>query len=199
MDQSVRSKTESVQAPNQRQAAKAETRRVIMKAAGQLFSRQGIDGTHAEEIARKAGVGVGTIYLHFGDKNGLLREILLEAAQELDGAPVETFVRYIQAHGRLAGLVLGLMLSGHAAAKAMLERAVEQMEQHIRDGQEQGIYRRDINPQLAARAEVHANLGLLAWWADDPRRASREEIVATLANFRTAVLQTQSPLENTGG
>ena len=215
MDQSSGSKTKIVPDVNQRQAGKAKTRRAIMKAAGQLFSKNGIDQTHAEEIARKAGVGVGTIYLHFGDKDGLLREILLEAADELDasiqqiyqdpaasplaGAYAETIARYIEAHGRMAGLVLGLMLSGQAAAKAMLERAVGQMEQHILDGQEKGIYRRDVNPRLAARAEVHRNLGLLAWWADDPRRASREEIVGTLANLRSSGLQTQTPQGNIDG
>lgn len=202
MNESLVSKTVPVNHPNLRQARKAKTRRTIMKVAEELFSKQGFIETHAEEIARQSKVGVGTIYLHFGDKDGLLREILLEAADELyqrvlqvyqnlpssplelARAHVETLVSYIEEHGRISGFVLGLMVSGHPAAKPMFDRAVEQVEESIRRGQSRGIYRQDINPHLAARAEAQMNLGLLAWWAEDPGRATREEIIDTLAKFR---------------
>lgn len=35
-------------------------------------------------IAERAGVGVGTIYRHFGSKEGLLREVVLEAVSEFE-------------------------------------------------------------------------------------------------------------------
>jgi AcrR family transcriptional regulator len=192
-----------------RQANKAGTRRTILKAAEALFSTHGFEETRAEQIAREAGVAVGTIYLHFGDKEGLLRQILLEAADELNQrvaqvyqnppadpqvlarAHVETIVQYVEEHESISGFVLGLMLSRRPAARPMLERAVEQVEQSIRQGQEQGIYRQDIDPHLAARAETQMNLGLLAWWAEDPHRASREEIINTLAKFRFSGLHVQ--------
>jgi len=204
MNRSALSKTDDPVAPGARQAAKAKTRRAILKSAVQLFARQGVEETHAEEIARRAKVGVGTIYLHFGDKNGLLREILLESAdgleqrvqrvyQNLPASPldlatahVEALVTYIEEQGRLASLVLSLMISGHPAARAMLDRATQQVEEHMGAGQKLGIYRADINPHLAARAEVHMNLGLLAWWAEDPRRAPRDEIIETLARVRSS-------------
>jgi AcrR family transcriptional regulator len=210
MDKSLDTKAQPVHSRNLRQTQKAKTRHTIMKAAKELFSRQGIEETRAEEIARRAKVGVGTIYLHFGDKNGLLRDILLEAADDLyqrilqvyqspptsplqlARAHVEQLVRYIEENGRISGLVLGLIISGHPSAVPMLNRAVEQVEKHIIDGQEKGIYRQDINPQLAARAETQMNLGLLAWWAADVGRASREEIIDTLAKFRLSGLYTQS-------
>lgn len=193
-------------APNLRQSAKAKTRNAIMKAAQQLFSKQGVDETRAEDIARRAKVGVGTIYLHFGDKEGLLREILLEAAGELykrvqevyqgpaisrsvlAGAYVQTLVEYVEERGRTAGLVLGLMISGQQTTRPMLDRAIEQVEEHIRNGQQRGFYRRDLDPRLAARAQVQMSLGLLAWWADDPRRAAREDIVATLTKMGSSAL-----------
>ena len=185
-----------------RQVAKANTRRMIMKVAEELFSQQGFTETHAEQIAQKAGVAVGSIYLHFGDKEGLLREILLVAVDELHQrvmkiyqdspadpqllarAHVETLVQYVEEHGRMSAFVLGLMLSGHPTAKPMLDRAVEQVGQSIHEGQAKGIMRQDIDPFLAARAEAQMNLGLLAWWAENPDRASREAIIDTLTKFR---------------
>jgi len=188
--------------PHIRQLNKAHTKRAILKVAEELFSSQGFAETRAEQIAQKAGVAVGTIYLHFGDKNGLLREVLLGAVEELHGrvlkvyqnpaldpfaqarAHVETLVQYVEEHERLASFVLNLMMSGHPAARPMLDRGAELVEGSLRQGQEQGICRRDIDPRLAARAESRMNLGLLAWWAEDPGRASREKIIDTLAKIR---------------
>ena len=206
MPRSIDHQIGSAPAPNQRQNAKAKTRQAIIKAAEQLFSKQGIEETHAEEIARRAKVGVGTIYLHFGDKNGLLREILLQAADELyrrlqqvyerpplpPAAPpigqVETLVGYIEERGRLAAMVLGLLASGQQPAISLLDRFVEQMRQHILDGQASQVYRRDIDASLAARAALQMDLGLLAWWAADPRRAPRDELITTLAKIHSSGL-----------
>ena len=55
-----------------RQDSKAETRRLLMKAGRDLFAEKGFTETYAGEIAQRAGMAVGTIYLHFGDKEGLL-------------------------------------------------------------------------------------------------------------------------------
>lgn len=181
-----------------------------MRVAKELFSKQGVTETYAEEIARLANVGVGTIYSHFGDKDGLLREILLDTAddlyqrivpiyenssaspQEIARAHVDTLVSYIEDNDKTSGFVLTMLLSGHPTARPMLDRIVEQVEQNIRQGQEMGLFRRDINPHLAARAETQMNLGLLAWWAENPERASREEIIATLVKFRLSGLHAQA-------
>jgi len=201
------------QSTNKRKAGKAQTRQMIMRAARELFSRQGFMETSAEEIALQAKVGVGTIYSHFGDKDGLLREILLEAADdvyqriglvyqnssasplELARAHVETLVSYIEENGKTSSFVLSMMLSGHPTARPMLNRVVEQVEQNILQGQGMGFYRRDIQPHLAARAETQMNLGLLAWWAENPHRAAREEIIETLTRFRFSGLHANQPGE----
>jgi len=198
---------------NKRQANKAQTRQTIMRVARELFSRQGFTETYAEEIARQANVGVGTIYSHFGDKDGLLREILLDTADdlyqrivavyqntsasplELARAHVDTLVTYIEENDQTSSFVLGLMLSGHPTARPMLDRAVEQVEQNILQGQAMRLFRQDINPYLVARAETQMNLGLLAWWAENPHRASREEVIDTLTKFRFSGLYTNTAIE----
>jgi AcrR family transcriptional regulator len=185
-----------------RQASKAETRRLLMAAGRELFAEKGFTETYAGEIAQRAGVAVGTIYLHFGDKEGLLREILLEAANEiyarvqqvyldppadmqaLARAHIEAILQYVEENHRLAGFVIEMILSRHPAAVPMIDRAVGQVEEGIRLGAQYGVYRQDIDPRLAAHAEVYMNLGLLAWWAEDPTRASREAVIETLTKFR---------------
>ncbi len=192
-----------------RQASKAETRRLLMAAGRALFAEKGFAETYAGEIAQRAGVAVGTIYLHFGDKEGLLREILLEAVneihervkqvyqkpsadmQELAWGHIEAIVQYVEENYCLAGFVMNLILARHPAAMPMIDQAIGQVEQSIREGTRYGIFRQDINPHLAARAEVNMNLGLLAWWAEDPSRATREEIIDTLTKFRLSGLHTK--------
>jgi AcrR family transcriptional regulator len=53
----------------------ADTRRVILDAAGRLFTEQGYAATTMAMVAREAGVALKTVYLAFETKSGLLREL----------------------------------------------------------------------------------------------------------------------------
>jgi AcrR family transcriptional regulator len=55
-----------------------EHREKILKAAEQLFSRQGFHGTGLREIADKAGVSLGNIYNHFETKEALFEALLAD-------------------------------------------------------------------------------------------------------------------------
>lgn len=84
-------------------------RRLLLDAAKQIFAEKGASAS-LEEIARAAGVGIGTLYRHFPARQDLLQEVyrdesenLFEAAERLaaTGEPVEAlrswlrlFVRY---------------------------------------------------------------------------------------------------------
>ena len=58
------------QTPQTTTAADA-TRMALVKAALQLFGRQGFDGTSTREIAAQANANIGSIAYHFGGKEGL--------------------------------------------------------------------------------------------------------------------------------
>ena len=61
-----------VPAPSECRREKCAARRAaILDAALEEFSRQGFAAARMEDIARRAGVAKGTLYLHFGDKEGL--------------------------------------------------------------------------------------------------------------------------------
>ncbi|WP_432923479.1 TetR/AcrR family transcriptional regulator [Microbispora sp. CA-135349] len=65
---------------------RADARRnrdLIVAAAQDLFLEQGVD-VPLEEVARRAGVGVGTLYRRFPDRDALLRAVGEESLRRLD-------------------------------------------------------------------------------------------------------------------
>lgn len=54
----------------------------VLEAARAAFAERGLDA-QVEEIAREAGVGVGTVYRHFATKEGLLEAVALEPLGEV--------------------------------------------------------------------------------------------------------------------
>ena len=92
----------------QRSDARRNHKRVI-KAARECMARDGLDA-QMEEIARRAKVGVGTVYRHFKTKDELvealaaerferLRELALEALAQDD--PWESFEGFMRASARI--------------------------------------------------------------------------------------------------
>ena len=58
------------------QARGLVTRERLLRSAETLFTRRGYDGTAMSDVARQAGVGVGTLYHHFPDKRTLLLDLV---------------------------------------------------------------------------------------------------------------------------
>ena len=52
----------------------------VLQAAREKFVERGID-CPLEEIARRAGVGIGTLYRRFGDRDGLVKAVLVDALE----------------------------------------------------------------------------------------------------------------------
>jgi AcrR family transcriptional regulator len=60
-------------------ARTARTRAAILEAALEEFLAQGFAGTRMADVAARAGVAKGTLYLHFADKSALFEGVLGEA------------------------------------------------------------------------------------------------------------------------
>ncbi len=88
-----------------------DTRRSeMLRAALSLFSRRGYHGTAVPEIARAAGVGAGTLYRHFGSKEGLVNAVFQACRSDLNATLWDDFpwnadarTRFRQFFWRLAG------------------------------------------------------------------------------------------------
>ena len=79
-------------------AAKSEARRAaIVQAALDEFCARGFAATRIDDVAARAGVAKGTIYLHFDDKAALFREIvttmLVPLVSVLEAPPPEVPIR----------------------------------------------------------------------------------------------------------
>ncbi len=53
----------------------------VLAAAREVFVEAGA-GAPLEEVARRAGVGIGTLYRRFGDREGLLRAVVMHALED---------------------------------------------------------------------------------------------------------------------
>ena len=74
----------SAAAPNRAERA-AERRQAIVEAALEEFVARGFTATRLDDIARRAGVAKGTIYLHFKDKESMFEELIRTAIVPLVG------------------------------------------------------------------------------------------------------------------
>src|SRR5690348_3271379 len=71
--------------PNRSERA-AERRAAIVEAAMEEFVARGFAATRLDDIARRAGVAKGTIYLHFKDKESMFEELIRTAIVPLIGS-----------------------------------------------------------------------------------------------------------------
>jgi AcrR family transcriptional regulator len=62
--------------PRPREARSAARREEILSAALDEFSQQGFEATRLDDVAKRAGVAKGTIYLYFRDKETLFQELI---------------------------------------------------------------------------------------------------------------------------
>src|SRR5882724_5252788 len=63
----------------------AERRAAIIEAALDEFISRGFTATRIDDVARRAGVAKGTIYLHFKDKESMFEELIRTALVPLIG------------------------------------------------------------------------------------------------------------------
>ena len=67
-------------------SGRSERREAILAAALEEFSARGFAATRLEDVANRAGVAKGTIYLYFDDKETLFQELVRSMLSPLVGA-----------------------------------------------------------------------------------------------------------------
>lgn len=71
--------------PSGRETRSAARREAILAAALDEFSARGFEATRLDDVAKRAGIAKGTIYLYFRDKESLFQELIREMLTPLVG------------------------------------------------------------------------------------------------------------------
>lgn len=148
---------------------KIATREAIVQAAIEVFGENNFRDSNIREIAKRAGVAEGTIYKYFKDKEDLFFSIPMEKTkgyveqldlhlQGITGAPnkIRKFIWYYfhffnanPEYGRI--LLLEMRVSKRfikTKTYASLRKSTRQILNILRDGQEEGTIRKDVNIYL---------------------------------------------------
>jgi len=144
---------EAPRAPLRRDAARNRDR--LLSAAAQVFAENGLEAG-VDDVARVAGVGTGTLYRHFPNKDALIDELvrdllneLLEVATESleqpDGTGLEAFLYAVgtQQSERLGCLPRLWSTPGHRDLMIPIREAATEL---LRDAQRHGRVREDLAP-----------------------------------------------------
>ena len=75
-------------APERERADARRNREKVLEAARAVFSEQGRDA-QMDDVARRAGVGVGTVYRHFPTKEALIEALMVAAFETIAAAAEE--------------------------------------------------------------------------------------------------------------
>lgn len=175
-----------------------ETRGRIVSAARSLFREHGFDATRTEQIASRAGVAKGTVFLHAGSKERLLLLVFETdlgyavdralASEDVTAPLPRALARVFEVFFRLYGEDVEL------ARRFVKEQAVLQPGEHpltrvtgrfmvgleslIRVRQRRGEVAADVDGTAAARAcfglYYAVLLGWLGGWIPDPAARDRE-------------------------
>ncbi len=149
------STTPSGEKPLRKDAARNHA--ALLEAAKAAFAADGID-VPVEEIARRAGVGVGTVYRHFPTKDDLVHAIVEQRLTEFDRCagealgtadPVRSFFEQavaIQARDRAFKEVVSARLRTHAVSPAR-KRLLRTLRLLVRHAQAAGTTRDDVTAQ----------------------------------------------------
>jgi AcrR family transcriptional regulator len=131
----------------------------VLAAARQAFAEGG-ESTALEEIARRAGVGIGTLYRHFPNRQALLEalyvgevEEMCRSASELDGSDpwealtgwFESFISYIGTKRALAAELQNYLDQDAPLFQACRTSLFEAGEPLLKRAQEAGVVRRDVS------------------------------------------------------
>ena len=155
------STTEDTTRPLLERPKRADARRnyeKVLAAAREAFAEGG-ESTSLEEIARRAGVGIGTLYRHFPNRQALVEALYIDevedvcrSAAELDGAEpwealegwFERLIAYIGTKRALAHELLNYLEPEAALFQVCRASLFEAGEPLLTRAQEAGVVRPDV-------------------------------------------------------
>jgi AcrR family transcriptional regulator len=156
------SATEDIAHPLLERPKRADARRnyeKVLEAAREAFAEGG-ESTSLEEIARRAGVGIGTLYRHFPSRQALLEALYLDEVEEVSRSAAalegedpwealnlwfERFIGYIGTKQALAAELLNYLDQDAPLFQVCRASLFDAGEPLLKRAQEAGVVRPDVN------------------------------------------------------
>ncbi len=182
------------------------TRTRLVFAATELFAERGLHAVTSAQIAQHAGVATGTFYLHFPDKLALFRAIVFDALAELRArqdaagaahapgsreelaARTEEFLAFAEAKRALMRVLFARSAESGGIAEEIVGVIAPAIERRYQALQTSGRMAREIHAGVAAQARAASLVRIAAWWTEEPSRATRAEVAATLLRLDPGAL-----------
>jgi AcrR family transcriptional regulator len=165
-----------------RDATKQETRETLIRAAAELFSKQGLDAPSLDAICARAGFTRGAFYVHFADREELIAAVMesstasfLDAILAAEGADLDVEGIIAAFAAAVAGgsfpafgaVPLHQFLAACVRSPTLRRRYVQIIERtrghlaySIRAGQRAGRIRADVDATATAGLLVAVGLGV---------------------------------------
>jgi AcrR family transcriptional regulator len=178
---------QSLPCPERKQRSDAQQNRErILVAAKEAFAKSGSNAS-LDDIAKRAGVGAGTLYRHFPSREVLLKAVYQTAAEKLATAakefaetlpPIEAvrawmmlFVDYIADKQIIASAVNALIDDPHKLYEASYGQIWEAVRSLVKRAVKSGDIRKDLDAIDLLRAVVGvASVGAGPDWQQSARR-----------------------------
>ncbi len=165
-------------------------RELIVQVAKEAFTENGA-GTSLDDIAKKAGVGAGTLYRHFPSREALLGAVyraevekLALAAEELAQGlpPVEALRAWLHLFiDHLATKkIIAAALSGLVGGDQVFEENMSKVQAAVKSIYDRAVQAGDIRPDLNPMDHIRALLGVTFFGNSEDWKASATRLVEIL-------------------
>lgn len=149
-----------------------DKRAAILRAAIKVFARNGYFSSKVSDIAGEAGIADGTVYLYFKSKEEILHSVFDRAMEEFIGEGKREIAAFEKADEKLRriarlhleklgadrDLAIVFQVELRGSTKFMQEFSAAGFAEYldiirrtIAEGQQQGVFRKDLNPIICAK------------------------------------------------
>ena len=186
-----------------------ERRQSLVEAAYHLIAEGGFEQLRTRDVAARAGVNIATLHYYFARKEDLIQGVVEYLLQQfmtayLPGSPFEMRTPLEQIRGELAELQYLLqekpdmfIVLDELVLRSLHDPAIHQMikwldegwhtylEQVIRGGVEQGLFRADLDPDSAATWLILLTKGTTLHYMTNPGAVDFDRIKTEVEHWLT--------------
>lgn len=189
-----------MEAMTRRERKKQQTRQEMLRSAKHLFREKGYENTSVEDVTERADVSKSTLFKHFPNKESLLIGLAEDEVKDLltlmecsaykeanlDGKVQVIMSRLIEdsiPYLRLTGQILFTTLINKNNIESPFKRLRDEVENLIKQGQEQGYYAKDLAPESIVIMLFGSYYGVLFKWFEDGGEAGVAQEMEVCVNM----------------